>query len=438
MQKSKMDKKKYSDSLSETNNLERPFTDLFEIEGGTQPPKSQFLYEPKEGYIRLLQIRDFGENPVPTYIPITRNLKRCKKDEILIGRYGASVGRICTGMEGAYNVALTKVVPKQQIHNRYVFHLLNSPYFQEQLRKIERSAQNGFNKDDLADIYLPIIDDFGLQEDIAKRLDLMTSGVTDVRKRIIKAKTLVKNFRRAILSAAVSGKLTENWRIKIGVKNIEEQIKADDFKFELPESWTLKSIDEIANYIGGYAYKSITFLKNGENQVLRIGNVKPLKLYLNYSPVFIPESIASETERFSVQKNDVLISMTGTKYKRDYGFACIVPDITNTRLFLNQRVACLRSKQCNPRFLLYYLQSNYFRNYLFEGETGNVNQGNVGSTTLRAIPIAIPSLEEQDQIVEKVDSYFGVADEMERQIERAEIKVSKLTQAILAKTFKQE
>jgi len=94
MQKSKMDKKKYSDSLSETNNLERPFTDLFEIEGGTQPPKSQFLYEPKEGYIRLLQIRDFGENPVPTYIPITRNLKRCKKDEILIGRYGASVGRM--------------------------------------------------------------------------------------------------------------------------------------------------------------------------------------------------------------------------------------------------------------------------------------------------------------------------------------------------------
>jgi type I restriction enzyme, S subunit len=43
--------------------------ELFEIIGGSQPPKSHFSNEYKEGYIRLYQIRDYGENPVPVYVP---------------------------------------------------------------------------------------------------------------------------------------------------------------------------------------------------------------------------------------------------------------------------------------------------------------------------------------------------------------------------------
>jgi hypothetical protein len=43
--------------------------DIVDIQGGSQPPKSNFIFEPKEGYLRLLQIRDFGDKPVPTYVP---------------------------------------------------------------------------------------------------------------------------------------------------------------------------------------------------------------------------------------------------------------------------------------------------------------------------------------------------------------------------------
>jgi type I restriction enzyme S subunit len=49
--------------------------DIFDIQGGTQPPKSTFQYKPQLGYIQLLQIRDFGEHPVPTYVPDTDTLK---------------------------------------------------------------------------------------------------------------------------------------------------------------------------------------------------------------------------------------------------------------------------------------------------------------------------------------------------------------------------
>jgi type I restriction enzyme S subunit len=42
------------------------FIDILDINGGTQPPKKDFIFEPQEGYVRLLQIRDFGKKPVPT------------------------------------------------------------------------------------------------------------------------------------------------------------------------------------------------------------------------------------------------------------------------------------------------------------------------------------------------------------------------------------
>src|SRR5258708_38978933 len=120
--------------------------DLFDIEGGTKPPKSTFVYAPQDGYVRLLQIRDFGERPVPTFIPDKGNLRKCNETDVLIGRYGASVGRICTGMKGAYNVALTKVIIPNLLDNRFVLFLLNSDLFQLPILKIDRSAQDGFNK----------------------------------------------------------------------------------------------------------------------------------------------------------------------------------------------------------------------------------------------------------------------------------------------------
>ena len=55
-----MDKTINNVNLTDTENEVKPFTEVFDIEGGTQPPKSRFIYQPQEGYIRLLQIRDFG------------------------------------------------------------------------------------------------------------------------------------------------------------------------------------------------------------------------------------------------------------------------------------------------------------------------------------------------------------------------------------------
>ena len=88
--------------------------DLFEISGGSQPPKSKFISEARDGYIRLYQIRDYGNNPVPVYIPISAASKISHKGDILLARYGASLGKVFWAEDGAYNVAMARVIPQYE------------------------------------------------------------------------------------------------------------------------------------------------------------------------------------------------------------------------------------------------------------------------------------------------------------------------------------
>lgn len=80
---------------------------ILDISGGSQPAKSYFETIPKPNYIRLYQIRDYGESPVPVYIPINLASKQTEKGDILLARYGGSLGKVFHAKQGAYNVAYT-------------------------------------------------------------------------------------------------------------------------------------------------------------------------------------------------------------------------------------------------------------------------------------------------------------------------------------------
>jgi type I restriction enzyme S subunit len=77
------------------------FGKFCDIQGGNQPPKSQFSDEPRPGYVRMFQIRDLGDRPVPVYISMESTNRFCREGEILIGRYGASVGKVFWAQDGA-------------------------------------------------------------------------------------------------------------------------------------------------------------------------------------------------------------------------------------------------------------------------------------------------------------------------------------------------
>ena len=85
-----------------------------------------------------------------------------------------------------------------------------------------------------------------------------------------------------------------------------------------------KLISEIAKVIGGYSFKSGDFTKEGKYQVIRMGNVRPGIIRENESPVFIDAMEEKALTKALLLPNDVIITQTGTKKKRDYGFTVII------------------------------------------------------------------------------------------------------------------
>ncbi len=138
-------------------------SDVMTFEGGTQPPASEFIDEPREGYVRLVQIRDFYTSGHVTFVPDTKKLRKFTTDDLMLARYGSSgnaakgsdsLGRVCRGMSGAYNVALVKVVPLRPLRE-FLFCYLKSDAFQGTIKGMgARSVQSGFRKEDLEVIFL--------------------------------------------------------------------------------------------------------------------------------------------------------------------------------------------------------------------------------------------------------------------------------------------
>ena len=188
----------------------------------------------------------------------------------------------------------------------------------------------------------------------------------------------------------------------------------ENVPFEVPEGWCWCKLGDIVSFLGGFAYKSNTYVSLSDWQVIRIGNVKNDNLILDSQPIFVSEEIGNDTRKYMIKTDDILFSMTGTKGKRDYFFSVVVPEL-NRNLLLNQRVGCLRkfSKDINIHYLCLALKSQYVLDAIFLTETGNVSQGNIGSESTLNLDIALPPLSEQIRIVEEVKKWFALIAQIE-------------------------
>ena len=131
---------------------------VLEISGGSQPAKNLFISVPKANYVRLYQIRDYGENPIPVYIPEELASKRTEKGDILLARYGGSLGKVFHAERGAYNVAMAKVIFKNPnvIFKDFAYYYYLSDLYQGRLKEISRTAQAGFNSSDFNEMLFPL------------------------------------------------------------------------------------------------------------------------------------------------------------------------------------------------------------------------------------------------------------------------------------------
>lgn len=333
-------------------------------------------------------------------------------ESVIVPGNGANVGCVLyyngkfQAYQRTYVLSNIKIVPKY-----LYYHFLR--YWKERTENNQFGSATNYVK--LINFANYIVDMPSLteQKQIAEKLDKLFDQIETIKEASNKIPELLKNFRQQVLTYAVTGKLTDS-----------------DY-----ESWELKTLDEIAIPKAGYAFKATDFIDNGI-QVIRMGNLYDNKLSLDRNPVFVPENYDTDIiERSRVKRNDILLTLTGTKYKRDYGYAIKID--TDEVLLLNQRILSL-TPLIDPDYLLLVLRSDEFRNQFFEFETGGVNQGNVGVKNVMTIKLHIPFPRMQEEIVRRTKILFNILDNVERRYNILCEKLDKLPQALLCKAFKGE
>ncbi len=289
------------------------------------------------------------------------------------------------------------------------------------------------------------------QRRIVAKIDSLTGKSRRARDHLDHIPRLVEKYKQAVLAAAFRGDLTREWDNDDSVTNEDydaarmtlcAELKCRPWKLNetapevrnAPVRWRRCYVGQLVAHRSGIAFESKDFSASG-TQVVRLGNLYQGRLDLTRQPVFL----ASEEKYspFLAQGGDILVSQTGTKYKRDYGHFVIVPE--DMRLLVNQRVACLTpTEHLNAAFLSFFSQTNEFRDYFFSRETGGVSQGNVGLAGIMDAPLALPSRAEQDEIVRRIKLAYSAIDRLASGATNARRLIDRLDQAVLAKAFRGE
>jgi len=131
--------------------------EVVEFQGGSQPNKKYFEYEPTPYNIRLIQIRDYKTDNYITYIPKAMAKRFCTADDIMIGRYGPPIFQVLQGIEGSFNVALMKATPKMG-RKEFVRYFLKQDCLLHYLEGMSKrtAGQDGIQMDKLKSYSFPM------------------------------------------------------------------------------------------------------------------------------------------------------------------------------------------------------------------------------------------------------------------------------------------
>lgn len=202
------------------------------------------------------------------------------------------------------------------------------------------------------------------------------------------------------------------------------------------DGWTFGLMGDHCSFEGGYAFKSGDAVDNSNVQVVRIGNLYKNVLDLDRKPAFYPTSFADEYSRFRLRSGDIILSLTGTVGKQDYGFAVEVPKCERA-LLLNQRVARISPKdndRLTSRFLLRLLRSKSFVTRLYKISRGT-RQANLSTKDIAGLEIALPPLSKQKEIAKQLQVIDDHTETLAASYLAQSADLSDLRQSILQKAF---
>jgi type I restriction enzyme S subunit len=310
-----------------------PLGSFCEFSGGTQPPKSTFKDVPHDGYVRLLQIRDFETDNYAVYIPANKKLRIIEESDVSIARYGASVGRILTGKSGAINVAIMTTYPDtSQVWKGFLFYALQHPDFQTYLTGLGgRAAQAGFNKGEISRFKFPL-PPLPEQRKIAGVLGVVQRAIEQQERLLALTAELKKVLLHQLFTAGLRGEPQK--KTEIG---------------PMPESWEINTVADVAHVKGGkrlpegdkFADKPTPF------PYIRVTDLREFGVDtsdLRYLRADTQVSI----KRYTISKEDVYISIAGS-----IGITGMIPtELEGANLTENAAKMVLKTKSVSPRFLM--------------------------------------------------------------------------------------
>ncbi|SEP36585.1 restriction endonuclease subunit S [Pseudomonas sp. Snoq117.2] len=266
------------------------------------------------------------------------------------------------------------------------------------------------------------------QTRIAAKLDELLAQVDTLKARIDGVPALLKRFRQSVLSAAVSGRLTEEWRTES-----ESYIHpyASEWKWHpLPQSWQVKFYAEVTESRLG---KMLDKAKNSGIPTKYLGNINVRWFDFELSSLQKIPISTTEREELAIRYGDILICEGGEPGRCAIWDSRLKETIVFQKAIHRARVSSLLL----PKWLAFNLKHDADGLILEQLFTGTTIKHLTGKA-LRNYPLRVPPLEEQTEIVRRVEQLFAFADQLEARIKAAQARIDRLTQSILAKAFRGE
>ncbi len=303
--------------------------------------------------------------------------------------------------------------------NKLLYYFIKSELFLSQKNEYATgSTQEALTDNGAKKIEIPF-PPLAEQHRIVAKLDAVMQKVEANKQRVEKIPKLLKRFRQSVLASAVYGKLTN---------------KVEDDT--LPKSWKLSHGEDVFEFITSGSRGWAEYYSEKGNLFVRVTNLDYDTIKINTIPSknkYVTPPKNAEGTRTKVRNNDILISITG-----DVGMVGLVEENFG-EAYINQHVCLARPRsEFYSKYIAYFISAkNGGRKYFEEVKRGATKSGLVLGD-IKNLPIPIPPIEEQIEIVNKIEGLFACADKLETRYLKAKSMLDKFPQSILAKAFRGE
>ncbi|WP_213134642.1 restriction endonuclease subunit S [Citrobacter sp. FP75] len=394
---------------------------LLTIIGGGTPSKA--VPEYYQGDIPWMSVKDMNKHTLTDTVDhITNDAVENSSTNIIpagtpIIATRMSLGKIVTAsFDSAINQDLKALFLSSGVDRNFFIH-----WYRSQARLIESLGTGTTVKGIRLEVLKALsinLPPFFEQKIIAEKLDTLLAQVGNTKARLEQIPQILKRFRQAVLAAAVSGKLTNASR------NSHSLI-----------DWYSTNLGAlIVDSCNGLAKRQ--GLNGNEITILRLADFKDAQRIIGNERKIKLD--AKEENKYSLADNDILvIRVNGSadlagrfiEYKSNGDIEGFCDHFIRLRLDSNKIMS---------RFLTYIANEGEGRFYLRNSLSTSAGQNTINQTSIKGLSFLLPPLEEQHEIVRRVEQLFAYADTIEKQVNNALTRVNSLTQSILAKAFRGE